>query len=147
MATFSRWAVFASTTGTPARFERVAAGTAAFDVPASPPRLAGEPEGASTPEELLAASHATCFGIGLRSLIQLRGGEARRITVKATITAEKGPGGIRIQASHLQAQVEGLRGIAPGGLAELAEATERGCTISNALRGAVHITHAVEEVV
>ena len=32
------------------------------------PRISGEPERHTTPEEMLAASHAICYGIGLRGL-------------------------------------------------------------------------------
>jgi organic hydroperoxide reductase OsmC/OhrA len=44
-----------------------------FSVPATFPRVAGEPPGTTTPEEMLAASHAACYGIGLRGLIAQRG--------------------------------------------------------------------------
>jgi drug/metabolite transporter superfamily protein YnfA len=55
-----------------------------------------QPAGATTPEELLAASHATYFGIALRSVLAQRGGSADRITTTATLTADKGGGRIRI---------------------------------------------------
>jgi osmotically inducible protein OsmC len=140
MASFSRSAVL-DWTGDVARGSgRVAAGSAAFDVPATFPRLAGEPAGATTPEELLAASHATCFGIGLRSVLAQRGGTAGRIRVTATVTAEKGSGRIRIEAAHLEAVVEGLAGVEPGALDEIARAAEEACTISAALRPAVRVT-------
>lgn len=45
----------------------VTAGTRAFATPVTFPRIAGEAPHKTTPKELLAASHATCFGIGLRS--------------------------------------------------------------------------------
>ena len=122
----------------------VTAGSGAFQVAASGPRIAGEPEGVTTPEEMLAASHAICYGIGLRSLIAQEGGTARRVAVTATITADKGPQGIVLRSSHLNAVVEGLEGIAPSRLPEIARATERGCTISNAIRAAVLITVDIE---
>ena len=97
----------------------------------------------TTPEELLAASHAVCYGIGLRSLIGRRGGRARRVTVTATITAEKGPLGIRIQSSHLRGEVEGLEGLDDVQLQSIAQETRERCTISLALQGTVAITHAI----
>ena len=69
-----------------------------------------------------------------------RGGHARKVTVTATITAEKGPGGIRIQSSHVKTTIAGLHGIDRTALAELARETEEGCTISIAQRGTVVIT-------
>jgi osmotically inducible protein OsmC len=102
--------------------------------------------GKTTPEEMLAASHAICYGIGIRSLISRRGGQAQRVTVTATITAEKGPDGIRIQSSHLKATIAGLHGIDRTALAEVARETEEGCTISIALRGNVVITSEVDVI-
>ena len=118
----------------------VTAGSDAFAVGATFPRLHGEPAGSTTPEELLAAAHAVCFGIGLRSVIAQRGGTARRVHVTATVTAEKGGGAIRIQSSHLSGEVEGLAGIAPEALPDIARAAEEGCTITAAIRGAVAIS-------
>ncbi|MEX2496646.1 MAG: OsmC family protein [Woeseia sp.] len=99
----------------------------------------------STLEELLAASQASCYGIGVRSLIGRRGGRARRITVDATITAEKGSGGIRIQSSHLSASAEALEGLDDTELADAAHEVADECPISLALRGAVRITHEITD--
>jgi osmotically inducible protein OsmC len=107
------------------------------------PSIAGDPSGTTTPEELLAASHATCYGIGLRGLIARRGGRARRVSVTATVTAEKGPQGIRLQSSHLAGVVEGLEGIDESELQELARETEERCTISVAIRSAVEVSSEV----
>lgn len=122
---------------------RVRAGSSAFDVAATFPSTRGERPGATTPEEMLAASHAICYGIGLRSLIGRRGGVARRVTVTATITAEKGPSGIRVQSAHLDAVVLGLEGLAVAQLAEIARTVEEDCTISVALRGNVAVSSTV----
>jgi osmotically inducible protein OsmC len=122
---------------------QVVAGSGAFAVPTTFPRVSGEPPGKTTPEELLAASHATCYGIGLRSLIGKHGGRARRVTVEATITAQKGAGGIRIQSSHLRAVVEGLDGFAQAKLESIAREVAQDCTISIAMRGTIRITHEV----
>jgi osmotically inducible protein OsmC len=124
----------------------VSAGTAAFSAPVTFPRLGGEAPGTTTPEELLAASHATCFAIALRSVIGQRGGTARRVRLTATVTAEKGSGAIRIRTSHLRAEVVGLEGVEPAGLEDIARAAEEGCTISAAIRAAVRITIEVAAV-
>jgi lipoyl-dependent peroxiredoxin len=124
---------------------RVTAGTDAFVVPVTFPSTRGESTGKTTPEELLAASHATCYGIGLCSLIERRGGRARRVMVTATVTAEKGPRGITIQSSHLAAQVEALESIDDSQLQQIALETEGLCTISIALRGNIDITHEVAQ--
>ena len=143
MATFSRSAVLEWNGDVMNGAGKITAGTRAFAVPATFPSIAGETPGKTTPEELLAASHATCYGIGLRSLIGRRGGRAQRVTVTATITAEKGPGGIRIQSSQLSGEVKGLEGIDHAQLQEIAQETRERCTISIALEGTVAITYDI----
>jgi organic hydroperoxide reductase OsmC/OhrA len=107
------------------------------------PSIAGDPPGKTTPE-LLAASHAACYGIGLRSLIERKGGRAKRVTVEATISAQKGPDGIQIQSSHLNGVVEGLEKLDDVQLHDISREVADGCTISLALRGVVRITHEVK---
>ena len=140
MATFSRRATLDWSGDVLRGAGAVTAGSEAFAVGATFPRMRGEPAGSTTPEELLAAAHATCFGIGLRSVIAQRGGTAERVHVTATITAEKGAGVIRLQSSHLVGEVEGLAGVAPEALPDIARAAEEGCTISATIRGTVAIS-------
>jgi osmotically inducible protein OsmC len=143
MATVSRSAILDWNGGVMDGAGEVTAGTRAFAVPVTFPSTAGEAPGKTTPEELLAASHATCYGIGLRSLIGRRGGLAQRVTVTATITAEKGPRGIRIQSSHSSCEVEAPEGIDHAQLQQIAQETRERCTISIALEGAVAITYDI----
>jgi len=63
--------------------------------------------------------------------------------VTATITAEKGPEGIRVRRSHLQAVVEGLEGVDASSLGEIGRTVERECTISTAIRGSVEISYDI----
>lgn len=143
MVTFSRSAEFAWHGDVVRGSGQVSAGSGAFTVAATFPTLRGEAPGSTTPEELLAASHAVCYGIGLRSVIGRHGGSADRIVVIATVTAEKGPDGIRIRRSHLSAVVEGLERIEPGTLNDLGAEAKRECTISTVLRGSVEISHEI----
>jgi len=145
MATFSRHAVVDWNGDVIRGTGMVTAGTAAFTVPVSWPVVRGEAPGLTTPEELLAASHATCYAIALRSVIGQRGGKAQRVRVTATITAEKEQG-IRILSSHLNGVVEGLVGIEPMKLQEIAKDAEDRCTISNAIRNSVSISIEVSVV-
>ena len=117
------------------------AGSGAFSVPVTfPSRIAPEADGKTTPEELMAASHAVCYAMVLTNTITKQGGKASRVRVTATITADKGDAGIKVVSSNLKAVVEGLEGIDRGKLQELATGAEKGCPISNALRGSVAIT-------
>jgi osmotically inducible protein OsmC len=117
------------------------AGTAAFDLPVTfPSRIADKGDGKTTPEEMLAASHAVCYAMGLAATIARQGGKAKRVRVTATVTADKGDAGIKIVSSHLKAAVEGLEGIDRGKFDEVARTAEQRCPISNAIRGSVNIT-------
>ena len=117
------------------------AGTGAFSVPVTfPSRIAATGDGKTTPEELMAASHAVCYAMVLTNTITKQGGKASKVRVTATVTADKDDAGIKVVSSHLKATVEGLEGIDKNTLSELATGAEKGCPISNALRGSVAIT-------
>jgi organic hydroperoxide reductase OsmC/OhrA len=51
-----------------------------------------------------------------------------------------------VASSHLKAVVEGLKGIEASKLSELATGAEKGCPISNAIRGSVAITVEAQAV-
>jgi osmotically inducible protein OsmC len=117
------------------------AGTGAFTLPVTfPSRINETGDGKTTPEELLAGAHAICYAMVLTNTIGKQGGKARRVRVTATVTADKGDAGIKVVSSNLKAVVEGLEGIDPNGLSELAKNAEKGCPISNAIRGTVAIS-------
>jgi osmotically inducible protein OsmC len=123
------------------------AGTGAFTLPVTfPSRIAPEGDGKTTPEELMAASHAVCYAMVLTNTIAKQGGKSRRVKVTATVTADKSDAGITVVSSHLKAVVEGLEGIEAGKLSELATGAEKGCPISNAIRGSVNITVEAQAV-
>lgn len=141
MATFARH-VDVDWTGTLMEGSGTAkAGTGAFSLPVTfPSRIAAEGDGKTTPEEFMAASHAVCYAMVLTNTIGKQGGKARRVRVTATVTADKSDAGIKVVSSHLKAMVEGLEGIDRGQLQELAVGAEKGCPISNAIRGSVAIS-------
>lgn len=123
------------------------AGTGAFSVPVTfPSRIAEQGDDKTTPEELVAAAHAVCYAMVLTNTIGKQGGKARRVRVTATVTGDKSDAGLKVVSSHLKATVEGLEGIDRGALQDLATGAEKGCPISNALRGAVKITVEAQAV-
>ena len=141
MAEFSRHADVEWTGGLLDGNGKASAGTGAFSLPVTfPSRIATTGDGKTTPEELMAASHAVCYAMVLTNTIGKQGGKASKIRVTATITADKSDAGIKIVSSKLKATVEGLEGIDRGKLQELATGAEKGCPISNALRGSVAIS-------
>jgi osmotically inducible protein OsmC len=116
------------------------AGTGAFTLPVTFPSRIGGGDDKTTPEELLAGAHAVCFAMVLTSTIGKKGGTASKVSVTATVTADKGDAGIKVVSSKLTATVAGLSGIEAGALQELATGAEKGCPISNAIRGSVAIS-------
>jgi lipoyl-dependent peroxiredoxin len=140
MATFARHADVKWTGGLMDGSGSVTAGTGAFTLPVTFPSRIGEGDGKTTPEEFMAASHAVCYAMVLTNTIGKQGGKASAVRVTATVSADKGDSGIKVTSSHLKAVIEGLEGIDKGKLQELAAGAEKGCPISNAIRGSVNIT-------
>ena len=115
------------------------AGSGAFNLPVSFPRRIGDAEGVTSPEELIAAAHASCYAMALNATLGRKGGSAASTDVTATVTADKGDSGIKITTSKLTVVARGLTGIPKEQFAEVAKAAEGGCPVSNALRGSLTI--------
>jgi osmotically inducible protein OsmC len=116
------------------------AGTGAFSLPVTFPSRVGEAGGKTSPEELMAAAHAACYAMALNGTLGRKGASADRTLVTATITADKGEGGIVIQSSKLTATAYGLKGLDAAGFSEVAKEAEGRCPVSNAYRGTMQIT-------
>jgi osmotically inducible protein OsmC len=139
MATFSR-TVNVDWTGSIMEGKgEVKAGTGAFTLPVTFPARIGEPGGHTSPEELMAASHAACYAMALNATVGRKGGSIAKTHVTATVVADKGDAGIRLTTSKLKVVAEGLQGIESGQFAEVAKEAEGKCPISNALRGSLAI--------
>jgi lipoyl-dependent peroxiredoxin len=117
----------------------VKAGTGAFSLPVTFPSRVGEPQGTTSPEELIAAAHAACYAMALNATVGRKGGSIGRTHVTATVSADKGDAGIKITSSKLKVVAEGLQGIEKGQFAEVAREAESKCPVSNALRGSLQI--------
>jgi osmotically inducible protein OsmC len=115
------------------------AGSGAFNLPVSFPRRVGEPQGTTSPEELIAASHAACYAMALNATLGRKNAKAARTHVTATVIADKGDAGIKITTSRLKVVAEGLEGLSAEQFKEVAREAERGCPVSNALRGSLQI--------
>ena len=119
----------------------VHAGTGAFSLPVSFPRRVGDAQGVTSPEELMAAAHAACYAMALNGTLgRTDGVTVDRTHVKATITADRGESGIKIQSSKLEATAYGLKGADAAKFKEIAELAESRCPVSNAYRGTMQIT-------
>jgi osmotically inducible protein OsmC len=93
-------------------------------------------DGRTSPEELLAAAHATCFSMSLASGLAKAGSPPTSLDVSAEVTAERIDGKWTVVASKLT-----VRGRVPGMDAarfqEIAQQSRDGCTISRALGSSV----------
>ena len=116
-----------------------AAGSGAFSVPVSFPRRIGEPEGVTSPEELVAAAHATCYAMVVTGALGRSGAKWSNLTVTCTITANKGDEGIRLKTSKLDVTAEGLKGMDAAAFDEMAKKAEGNCPISITLRPSLAI--------
>ena len=128
--------------GTTARGSGVvtAASSGAFELPMTIASRAGDPEGKTSPEELLAAAHAGCFVTSLGSELARAGTPPERLDVHCRITMDEVEGaGHRIVASAIMA-----RGSVPecdaAGFARAAEAADAGCPFSALIRASAAVT-------
>jgi osmotically inducible protein OsmC len=96
---------------------------------------AEQPEGRTSPEELIAAAHASCFSMALSSGLAKGGTPPTTLNTRAEVDFQPGEGitGIRL---HVTGDVPGLDA---DGFREAAEAAKVGCPVSKAL-AAVPIT-------
>ena len=108
-------------------------GIGAYDV--SWPSRAEEPNGQTSPEELIAAAHASCFCMALSNGLAKDGTPPESIEARAEVTFVPGTG---ITTSHLTVRAS-VPGISPEAFAEAAEGAKAGCPVSQALAG-VEIT-------
>ncbi len=96
-------------------------------------------DGKTSPEELLAAAHASCFAMALSHGLGGAGTPPERLEVTATVTFEQVPGGFKVKSSALE-----LVGVVPGvdeaAFTKAAEAAKDGCPISQALKGNVELS-------
>jgi osmotically inducible protein OsmC len=111
------------------------AATGAFSLPVTFPSRIGEPAGTTSPEELMAASHASCYAMSLNATLGRKGGAAGRTVITATISADKGEAGIKLTTSRLEVVAENVSGMDAAAFTAAAQEAESKCPISNALRG------------
>lgn len=100
-----------------------------------PRRAADEAGGVTSPEELIAAAHSSCYAMQLSALLGEKGGVPQSLEVSADVTLEPDPaGGFRISGIALTVRGE-VEGIDAAGFAEAAEAAKATCPVSKALTG------------
>lgn len=101
-------------------------------------RSEGE-EATTTPEELIAAAHASCFSMALSGALAKNDTPPGRLDVEATATFVPGTGITTMELSV----VGTVDGISEEKFEELAELAKENCPVSKALAGNVDITLTV----
>lgn len=85
----------------------------------------------TTPEELIAAAHSSCFSMALSNALADNGTPPERVETTASVTFIPGTG---ITGSHLNVNAT-VPGLSPEEFARLAEGAKAGCPVSAALAG------------
>ena len=100
----------------------------------------------TTPEELLAAAHASCFAMALAYELQGRQAPAESLDVSAAVGFDpKVGGGFEVSFSELTVKAS-VPGISEAEFTEAVAAASQGCPLSGALKGNVEIIASGELV-
>lgn len=109
------------------------------DVPVSWPSRTEGHSGQSSPEELLAASHASCYAMALSHGLTQGGNPPERLNVSARVTFDRVGDGWSVTKSALAVRGK-VPGIDAAKFREAAEGAKDGCPISRALKGNVELS-------
>jgi osmotically inducible protein OsmC len=99
----------------------------------------GPHNGKTSPEELLAAAHASCFSMAFSARLAKNGTPATRLSIKAEVSFDNASGGWKVTTSHLVVRGD-VPGIDAATFATIAEDAKDNCPISIALKGNVDLT-------
>ena len=100
-----------------------------------PKRAADQANGATSPEELIAAAHSACYAMQLSALIGQAGGTPQALDVQADVSLGPDPaGGFKLTGIKLTVRGE-VDGLNDEQFAEAASAAKAGCPVSKALTG------------
>lgn len=97
-----------------------------------------QPDGKTSPEELLAAAHAACYAMALSNTLVKRGNRPERLQVEAVCTFDKTDTGHKVGSVTLTVKGE-VPGMDQTAFEEAAREGEQRCPVSNAFRGNVEI--------
>ncbi|MEV7281477.1 OsmC family protein [Streptomyces sp. NPDC093111] len=104
-------------------------GLGSYDV--SWPARSEEPNGKTSPEELIAAAHSACYSMAFSHALAGAGNPPARLETKADVTFQPGEG---ITGIHLTVRGE-VPGVEPAAFQSLAEEAKKNCPVSQALTG------------
>jgi len=97
------------------------------------------PQGKTSPEELLAAAHASCFAMALSAGLAKAGSPPKKLDVTSTVTFDKVGADWTVVSSELEVKGE-VPGMDAAAFATAAEGAKDGCPISRALKNNVKLS-------
>jgi osmotically inducible protein OsmC len=101
--------------------------------------------GKTSPEELLAAAHASCFSMAFSARLGKNGTPPTDLNVKAEVTFDQVDGGWKVTTSNLKVKAV-VPGIDDATFQTIAEDARDNCPISKALAGNVQLSVEAELV-
>ncbi|HEX7255712.1 MAG TPA: OsmC family peroxiredoxin [Gaiellaceae bacterium] len=93
----------------------------------------------TSPEELIAAAHATCVLMALSNVLAQAGTPPGRLESEAATTFDKVGDGFRLTTMRLRIRGE-VEGVDEEGFREAAEQAKENCPVSQALKGNVEVS-------
>ncbi len=102
-------------------------------------RSEADANGVTSPEELLAASHASCYAMALSAGLGRAGTPPQTLNVSAKVTFDRVADGFKVTSSALEVRGR-VAGIDEAAFTKAAEAAKDGCPISQALKGNVELS-------
>jgi lipoyl-dependent peroxiredoxin len=98
------------------------------------------PGGKTSPEELVAAAHSSCYAMAFSNTLAQAGHSPESLEVTSTVTFDtEAEGGARVTKAALTV-VGTVPGISEEEFKDIARQGEQGCPISNLIRGGAEIT-------
>ena len=95
-------------------------------------------DGKTSPEELIAAAHASCYAIAFSHTLTQEGHPPTSLTVNAVCTLEDVAGKLQITTMTLNVQGK-VPGLDEASFVQIAQKAEQGCPVSNVLRQGLQI--------
>lgn len=120
---------------------QISAASGAFEgLPYSLATRVGNPEGNTSPEELVAAAHAACFAMSLAGELAGAGSPPEHLDVRALVTLDEvEDGSHRVVASELLARAR-VKEIDQEKLNQLAVGASHGCPLTKLIEASAEVT-------
>ncbi|MDF9432946.1 OsmC family protein [Chromohalobacter israelensis] len=104
-------------------------------------RFEGEP--GTNPEELIAASHASCYSMALSMILGEAGHDPDDVRTEATVTLDKDDSGFKVTKVDLVTRAK-VPGIDQAGFDDATQKAKEGCPISRLLNAEITLDARLE---